>query len=268
MLIVLAALLALGLVGFLDYLTSYQVSFAVFYLVPVGGAAWYGGKYQGIVLSFLASIVWYVVEVLAGPLYDHPAIPVWNACVRLVFFLVTSLLLSALRDRLAIETKLARTDGRTGLLNSRAFTERLAHDLALNSRSGETLTVVYIDLDDFKSINDRRGHAEGDRELQRVARRIVEVIRHSDSASRLGGDEFALILPATGRAGAESFLKKLNEELNGKNGKQGVNCSIGALTIAGVEPAADEVIGRADGLMYAAKQAGKNQFVVQSYAQH
>ena len=265
MFVVIAALLTLGLVGFLDYLTGYQVSFAVFYLVPVSFAAWYGDKYRGILLSFLASITWYGVEVLAGPLYDHPAIPVWNASVRLVFFLVTSLLVSALRERLAVESKLARTDGLTGLLNSRAFTEQLTHDLALNARTGGSLTVVYIDLDDFKSINDRGGHGEGDRELQRVAQRVQSAIRHSDTAGRLGGDEFALILPATDRAGAEKFLRKLGHELRGGDGDRGVSCSIGALSIRGAEPAADAVIGRADGLMYAAKQAGKDRFVVRDF---
>jgi diguanylate cyclase (GGDEF)-like protein len=171
-----------------------------------------------------------------------------------------------LRERLADESRMARTDGLTGLLNSRAFEEQLAHDLALNARSRGALTVVYIDLDNFKSINDRGGHADGDRQLQRVADRMRDSMRHADSAGRLGGDEFALILPATDRAGAEVFLARLARVLEaGDTPGGGVHCSIGALTVTRGEPSADALIGRADSLMYTAKQAGKNRFVARDY---
>jgi diguanylate cyclase (GGDEF)-like protein len=204
---------------------------------------------------------------MVGPAHDHPAIPAWNALVRFVFFLVTSLLLSTLRERLAHESRMARTDGLTGLLNSRAFTEQLTHDLALNARSRGVLTVVYIDLDNFKSINDGGGHGEGDRQLRQVADRIRDTMRHADSAGRLGGDEFALILPTTDRDGAEFFLAKLARALEaGDTAGGGVHCSIGALTITGGEPSADAVIGRADSLMYMAKQGGKNRVIARNYA--
>ncbi len=261
------ALAVLVVVAILDFLTGFQISFSVFYLVPVGFVAWYAGKYWGIWLSFLASITWYVVEAQVAPVYDHPLIPVWNAWVRFLFFLVISLLLSTLRDRLAEETRMARTDNLTGLLNSRAFMEQLTHDLALNARSRSTLTVVYIDLDNFKAVNDSDGHLAGDRQLQRVAARMSSAIRHSDSAGRLGGDEFALILPSTDRAGAETFLGKLSRELkSGGTLAGGVSCSIGAVTVTQGEPPADAVVGRADRLMYAVKETGKNRYVVKDYA--
>jgi diguanylate cyclase (GGDEF)-like protein len=261
------ALLTLVVVGILDYLTGFEISFSVFYLVPVSLVAWYAGKNWGIFLTVLSSITWYAVEAMVGPAHDHPAIPAWNGVVRFVFFLVTSLLLSTLRERLAEESRMARTDGLTGLLNSRAFAEQLAHDLALNARSRGALTVVYIDLDNFKTINDRGGHTEGDRQLQRVADRIRDTMRHADSAGRLGGDEFALILPATDREGAEVFLARLARMLEAADTPGGgVRCSIGALTVTRGEPSADAVIGRADSLMYTAKQAGKNRFVARDYA--
>lgn len=260
------ALGALIVVAILDFLTGFQISFSVFYLVPVGLAAWYAGKYWGICLSLLASFTWYVVEGLVGPDYDHALIPVWNAWVRFVFFLVTSLLLSALRDHLAEESRMARTDGLTGLLNSRAFMEQLTHDLALNMRSQGALTVAYIDLDDFKAVNDSGGHLAGDRQLQRVAARMHAAIRHSDSAGRLGGDEFALILPSTDREGAETFLTKFLRELEaGETLAAGVSCSVGAVTVTQGEPSADAVIARADRLMYSVKQSGKNRYVVMNY---
>jgi diguanylate cyclase (GGDEF)-like protein len=187
--------------------------------------------------------------------------------VRLGFFLITALLLSALRERLVIESRMARTDGLTGLLNLRAFEAQLAHDLALNARTGSTLTVVYIDIDDFKSVNDRHGHQEGDRQLRHVAERIQRTIRRSDTAGRLGGDEFALILPGTDRPGAATILDKLSQALRNPGGDAAsVSCSIGALTIGAGEPSADAVVGRADALMYEAKQAGKNRYVIRDFA--
>jgi diguanylate cyclase (GGDEF)-like protein len=91
-------------------------------------------------------------------------------------------------------------------------------------------------------------------------------MRHADSAGRLGGDEFALILPATDRAGAEVFLARLARVLEaGDTPGGGVHCSIGALTVTRGEPSADALIGRADSLMYTAKQAGKNRFVARDY---
>ncbi len=265
--VIAVTLAALLVVGILDFLTGIQISFSVFYLVPVSLAAWYAGKYWGIGLSFLASITWYAFESQVGIEYDHPLIPLWNAWVRFLFFIVTSLLLSALRDRLAEESRLARTDNLTGLLNSRAFMEQLTHDLALNARTRGALTLVYIDLDNFKAVNDSGGHRAGDRQLQRVAERMRASIRHSDSAGRLAGDEFALILPSTDREGAETLLAKLLRDLKaGDTPAGGVNCSAGALTVTQGEPSADAVIGRADRLMYSVKQSGKGRFLVKDYA--
>ncbi|HEX5788072.1 MAG TPA: DUF4118 domain-containing protein, partial [Woeseiaceae bacterium] len=129
---VFAALVSLAIVGALDYVTGYQISFSVFYLLPVSLAAWYAGRLWGIAVSVAASITWYFVEGQVAPVYDHSLIPFWNALVRFIFFLVNSLLLSALRERLVVESRMARTDGLTGLFNLRAFEEQLAHDLALN----------------------------------------------------------------------------------------------------------------------------------------
>lgn len=262
------ALITLVVVAILDYFTGVEISFSVFYLVPVSLAAWYAGRHWGILLAIVASITWYGVDAVLGPAYEHPAIPAWNALVRFLFFLVTSLLLSTLRERLVETSRLARTDNLTGLLNSRAFTEQLTHDLALNGRTRGALTVVYIDIDDFKSVNDRGGHQEGDRQLQQVADRIRAAMRHADSAGRLGGDEFAIILPATDSEGAEIFLARLARALEAATTPGGgVNCSIGAVTVTRGEPAADAVIGRADSLMYSAKQAGKNRFIAKDYWQ-
>jgi diguanylate cyclase (GGDEF)-like protein len=265
--LVACSIAAAALVGLLDWVTGYQISFGVFYLAPVGVAAWYVSRRAGFAIAIGSSGVWYMAEIAAGYPYDHAVIPVWNAFVRFSFFLITAMLLSAVRERLAAERLLATTDGLTGLLNSRAFSERLEQHLALAQRTGRALTLVYIDLDDFKRINDTYGHGEGDRQLRAVGRTLVEGTRKTDTVARLGGDEFALILPETDMEGAEAVTSKLGTML----GKATIGvaapltCSIGAVVFREQPRNADEAIAAADRLMYDAKSQGKDAAVLRLY---
>lgn len=264
---VLLALTSLAIVGFIDYLTGYEISFAVFYLVPVSIAAWYASRRWGLMLAFASSFVWYFAELGAGSPYHNLAIPIWNAFVRFLFFLIVVLLLSSLRGRLLVESRLAKTDALTGLLNSRAFLERLEHDLALVARTSSSLALAYVDLDDFKHVNDTHGHREGDRLLRTIAQKLVEGTRRSDTVGRLGGDEFALILPATDVEGAQSLMDKLARTLAGsRDDPYSVTCSIGAVIFRELPISADEAVAAADRLMYDAKRGGKNTLVVGIYS--
>jgi diguanylate cyclase (GGDEF)-like protein len=258
-LVVAIAMLALALFGFLDYLTGYEVSFAVFYLAPVTLAAWYAGRRWGVTFALGSSLVWYAAEIAAGYPYSHLLIPVWNAGVRFVFFLVIGLLLSSLRDHLLAERRLARTDDLTGLLNTRAFLSRLEQEVLSARRTRSPITLAYVDLDDFKSVNDTHGHAEGDRVLRAVARILQKSLRQTDAVARLGGDEFALILPATNLDGATTVINNLllpAEFL--QHGLRPVTCSIGAIVFQEPPGNVAQAIAAADVQMYSAKKAGKN----------
>jgi diguanylate cyclase (GGDEF)-like protein len=254
------ALCALAGIGFIDYVTGYEVSLSLFYLAPVGIAAWYAGRRAGIALALLSCAVWFVADAATGHVYSHSLIPAWNALVRFGFFLVTALLLVALRKRLATERQQARTDPLTGLLNSRAFMEQLEYTLALAGRSGNPLTLAYIDVDKFKSINDQYGHSEGDRVLRAFGQAVRECTRRSDSAARIGGDEFALLLmnmEANGTAEAISKLtRRLQESL--RAGGKPVTCSIGVVTFKKLPGNADEAMKAADALMYEVKRKARN----------
>jgi len=248
-----------GLVAFADFKTGYEVSISVLYLAPVALAAWYTGRGAAVRVAVLSCLSWYLADAHAGHAYSHPAIPYWNALVRLGFFLVTGLLIAALAAGLRRQRALARTDSLTGLYGRRAFEERLEHDLALARRHGRPLTLVYVDLDNFKSLNDSRGHAAGDDALRRTARILEAATRRTDTVARLGGDEFAIVLPETARAGAEGVVAKARDELGAALPALAprLGCSIGVITFSVVPESAEEAVQAADALMYEAKRRGK-----------
>ena len=103
----------------------------------------------------------------------------------------------------------ALTDPLTGLLNRTGLWDQCEHAISICGRLNQPLTLVHIDLDGFKEVNDREGHAEGDRILQLCAERWVGVIRAGDTLARIGGDEFLLVLPGSSPTGAKKLMEKL-----------------------------------------------------------
>jgi diguanylate cyclase (GGDEF)-like protein len=122
-------------------------------------------------------------------------------------------LVSRLRGQLEHEARRARTDGLTGALNWRAFVEEVSRLAKLALRGGGATTLVYLDVDDFKGINDTQGHAAGDRLLQAIHAAAVRSLRDSDVVARLGGDEFALLLPMTDENGARTVVERTRQHL-------------------------------------------------------
>jgi diguanylate cyclase (GGDEF)-like protein len=254
------ALAVVALIGMCDYLTGLEISVSVFYLAPVSLAAWYGSQRDGQVLALVASLAWSGVDLVAGYAHAHPAILAWDTAVHFVFLAFSAMLLEALRRRLADEQRLARRDPLTGVLNLRAFQERLEYSLALSARDGQPLTLAYVDLDDFKRVNDLHGHGQGDLVLTMVGKVLTEEVRHTDTVARIGGDEFALLLPGTSVVGAADVLPKLAQRLAERFSviDVAVTCSVGAVTFASPPDGADAAIRFADRLMYEVKRRGKN----------
>jgi len=247
-------------IGTVDYLTGYEVSISILYLVPVAAASWYAGRRASVSIAVLGCMSWFAADVGAGHPYEHLAVPIWNALVRFGFFLVNGLLMVSLRESLFRQRELARRDALTDVFGRRAFEERLEHDLDLARRNGNPLTVAFVDLDDFKTLNDTRGHVVGDLALRVTARVLQDATRRTDTVARLGGDEFALVLPDTARQGAEEVIEKLRCDLREALGPvaAGLTCSIGVITFEDGAPQLEEVIRAADALMYQAKRDGKD----------
>ena len=259
MLAALCSLVLVLLIACMDYVLGPELSFALFYVVPIAALSWQGGYAHGILLSVVAAGAWYGVDALQHPGMP-PVIRLWNGIVHLGFFALCAGLFTRLRDALRRERFLARTDLLTGASNARTFYEAACQELERAARSLRPLTVAYFDLDDFKAINDQLGHTAGDEVLRRVATVIQRNIRTIDVLARMGGDEFALLFPEADAAGATAALLKLRESLRREIIRDGskVTFSIGAATFLKPPTKVDTLVHKVDALMYEAKRAGKN----------
>jgi diguanylate cyclase (GGDEF)-like protein len=147
------------------------------------------------------------------------------------------------------------------------FYERVEVEMARHRRNPHPFAVAYIDCDNFKAINDKLGHGEGDGLLRTVGQTLKSSIRETDVVARLGGDEFALVLPNTGELSALQITEKLCEKLDSvvKENKWPVTFSIGIGIFPIVPESLNHVISFTDSLMYRAKKEGKNKVVHHVY---
>jgi len=252
--------------GWLDILTGLQLSVFAFYFVPIFMASFLVSPRAGVLMALLAAMF----RGSAAYLYPgHDAdlvVTGWNFAVDLVSFLIFTFLLASVREQLDNENALARYDSLTLVLNRLAFAEVCTREFGRQRRMGGEFTLAYLDLDNFKSVNDRHGHETGDFCLKTVANVLARQMRTADTVARLGGDEFALLFPQTDATNAGLVLARVQTALAEAMTHEGwpVTFSMGAATFINVPQTYDEAIAAADVLLYRAKAQGKNQLVQES----
>jgi diguanylate cyclase (GGDEF)-like protein len=219
----------------------------MYYLWVVLYAAHYFGRLATAVQVAMIAAAYTValIEIDPGPI----ATSRWLTTVGLAVGAAAAVRVLSERIELLIgELRLAAsTDPLTGLLNRRAFEERAAGELARARRTGEPFAALVIDVDQFKQINDREGHAAGDAALVALAEALTAELREIDSVARIGGDEFAILLPATDVTGARTIAERLRR-------RSAVAISVGT-AVYGVDGlTADDLARAADAALYDAKR--------------
>jgi diguanylate cyclase (GGDEF)-like protein len=260
LLLIAIAILMVVLVGNLNQMAGPEISSTIFYLIPIVFVTWFTNRSIGFIFSILSTLTWLIADLASGTPHLQSDIPYWNGIARLSSFFILTFILSALKNTLRQEKEYSRTDFLTGIRNRRYFIELLNMEIKRARRYEHPFTMVCIDLDNFKTVNDCFGHTTGDILLRLVARTIQKNIRATDTVARLGGDEFAILLPETGRNEAEVIMQKvqkINLDMLRRH-EWPVTLSIGVVTFTSPPSTVDETLRRSDQLMYSGKNNGKN----------
>jgi len=255
------ATLAAG-VFVLNVRTGADLRLGILYVVPVLLAASYDGLGWGIAFALATALLRFGVGIDQMPLDTSLQVRILNEAAYLTVVGVAIAGLSQLRRTQSQLRLLATHDPLTTVLNARAFASQLAQELGRNRRYGRPLALIYLDLDDFKKVNDAHGHATGDAVLRLVADAMRSAVRQADVVGRLGGDEFGVLMPETEGTLAHAVATRLAGGIRTVfRGTPSVTASIGVVAVSGTEAGSDELLRKADHAMYEAKRAGKDRVI-------
>ena len=202
-----------------------------------------------------SSVAW-----LRDELGANRAMYIYVLASTLVVFAAFGFVLGRAADGLA---DLATTDELTGLGNRRYFEDRLRDEFARATRYKTALSLLILDVDALKDLNDRLGHRAGDRALRCAADAIRVCSRRSDVSARWGGDEFALLAPSTAMGEAHALGERIRRLVEGGQTSEGCTLSVGIATVLSEDPVRSEghLLQEADQALYEAKQTGRNRVV-------
>lgn len=262
-----AWLLCVGFVFFLGGVrsaTEAEFSFASLALLPVLLITWLGGRTNGLIMALVAASMWALGDFHSDRVYRQAWIPWANALAQLAIYSLVAQLTTIVRQRFQNEHECAHTDALTQLPNRRAFLEAGEQEIERSSRYRHPIAVIFLDLDDFKALNDTRGHEIGDCALRATAKAIRGALRASDVVARMGGDEFAILLPETPFDAAGEATKKIAANVKRVLKPYApADISIGMAWYDAAKVPFPEMLKAADALMYQAKQDGKGKICAQ-----
>lgn len=243
------------LFGIFDINTPLRYSFIMVYIFPIALTTWFAGQSAGFLITVICIAFW----VQTNQQSDLMAFS-WNIISTLGIYFIVSIMLTKLRLMWEAETVLSRTDQLTGVMNRRAFEEIVEYEILNLQRQNSPFSLAYLDLDNFKEVNDRYGHKKGDELLKAVVVCLKENLRRTDVVARIGGDEFTIFFPATEQSAVKLVMQKLMDQLRSLNERNNwpTTISIGVITSLDSNCALETTISLADKLMYEVKNSGKN----------
>lgn len=257
------AVAGLVVVGAVDLATGTEIHVTSLYFLPLALAGWRLPRRMAALCALLATAIWSVAQRYGGATHWTALVWVVNLATEGLALLTVTLLTSLLGERLRLEQAAARFDALTGLRNRRALIEEGALLVELCRRHARPVAVALLDLDHFKQVNDRFGHARGDEVLVSCARIIATHTRTADVAARIGGDEFVVLMPETTAPEACVMMERVRSQFatHAAMRDTGVTATIGVLGEAAATLSLTELLGRADSAMYRGKQSGRDRVV-------
>lgn len=248
------------LIRWIQLLTGPEFAFSFLYLIPIITVTWLTGIYWGMTVSVVSAFSWLLIDLSMVDRFSNSYIPLINESLRLAVFVFIVLIITRYKKILANQKEKASMDPLTGVANRRAFFRLARTEIDRSCRYNHPFSVMVIDIDNFKQVNDHLGHHTGDCLLIKVVKTIKYHLRTIDIVARFGGDEFVVLLVRTDSNSALLVVRKLQKQLMAvmQENKWPVTFSIGVATYRSVPDSVEETIRAADELMYQVKHNGKN----------
>ena len=252
-----ASIFAMAVLFASDVTTPADIRLHVLYVFPLAAIALHCARTSAIVTGLVLSVALQLSTFLHDGLAKGPLIT--DALVAFSSSVLTVLLARAARDTHLTAVKLATTDWLTGLPNRRSFETIADLEIARQKRYGGVFSLALVDLDDFKGLNDSKGHRAGDEALKLVAAVLQKHTRQSDSIARLGGDEFVVLMPSTQKVDCSSLCQQISRTIADRMAAAGfaITASIGCASFEYAPKSVSDALHRADEAMYFAKTNGK-----------
>lgn len=253
--IVLASVVCVGV-----FIAKDVVNLEPFLVIPVLLASWYGGNKAGVSTAAFSFFSLLSTKLFLGSLRPDNILSINDSFVVLLALIFVAVVVTNFRAAHRFEVAAADSDFLTGINNTRRFYAELANEILRSRRYGHTFSIAYLDVDNFKNINDTLGHCIGDKLLVEISRCLVKSLRTTDIVARVGGDEFACLLPESEQAQAKGALLNAKKALRDSMKEHGwdVSFSIGVVTFEMLPEDIKEAIKLADELMYEVKSNRKD----------